>query len=345
MSLIKTGRVDDADEMLDIAFRAARQRRDAAFEQLTGKNRLIKGRATEKERVFGAGNSIEKQLAHVLQSFPSMNQLPPFYAELVRTLIDMDELRHALGAIDWAHGQIGKLTQEHLRRITAEKDFRKLEGIRRAFYGRVASTLKQINPELKELETVRKTLRELPTIKTGMPTVIIAGMPNVGKSTLLHALTGADPEVQPYPFTTQQLMLGYTTFNKQKVQFIDTPGVLERPAEKRNVIERRAALAIRHLASLVLFVIDPTLRCGYPLKDQLKLLAELRTEFDAPFLVIVNKADVATKEELSEVSEGVRVTATTGEGIEAIRKRIAVIAKKFSDAAEISEEVSDDEEA
>ncbi len=172
-------------------------------------------------------------------------------------------------------------------------------GLRTEFYGRISSVVKQIKDQLKYLEEARKVLKSFPTIKTSVPTVVIAGCPNVGKSTLLKALTGAKPKIASYPFTTQQLMLGYYK-NEAKIQFIDTPGLLDRPLEKRNSIELHAILALKFLAKSLIFVIDPTEACGYSVKEQLSLLKSIKKNFEIEIIVAVNKIDTVEAQQTNE---------------------------------------------
>jgi nucleolar GTP-binding protein len=61
---------------------------------------------------------------------------------------------------------------------------------------------------------------------------------------------------------------------------------------KRNAIELQAISALKHLGNAVLFILDPTETCGYPVTDQLKLLAELKLQFSVPFIVASNKVDL-----------------------------------------------------
>lgn len=322
MTLIRIGKVDDSETMLDIAFRRARERRDATAEGFRGKttSRLEKSKKAEKGRVLGAGKSLAKQLETVHDSFPSFNHLAPFYQELITTVVDMDDLRQALGAVRRAAEIVDDITRNYTHKIDASSDLPAISALRREHYGRCASAVKKVDKKLGFLDIVRKKLKDLPTVKTSVPTVVITGMPNVGKSTLLSSLTGAKPEIQPYPFTTKHLMLGYAEIDGNKVQFIDTPGLLERPAKDRNAIERRATLAIKHLANVVLFLIDPTLSSGYSLEEQLILLDDIRKEFDVPLIVAINKADIPAPR--VNVPDAITIAAKTGFGIDKVRKAL-----------------------
>ncbi|MFW6150549.1 MAG: GTPase [Chloroflexota bacterium] len=61
--------------------------------------------------------------------------------------------------------------------------------------------------------------------KEGAGQVVLVGLANSGKSQLLAALTGASPEIAPYPFTTQVPALGMADFEDIQLQVVDTPPI------------------------------------------------------------------------------------------------------------------------
>lgn len=63
--------------------------------------------------------------------------------------------------------------------------------------------------------------------KDGAGQIAIVGMPNSGKSQLLKALTGADVEIAPYPFTTTVPEIGMMEYNGVKVQLVEVPAIVE----------------------------------------------------------------------------------------------------------------------
>jgi len=169
----------------------------------------------------------------------------------------------------------------------------------RSFYGRVSSVMKKIGPDLLELEKNRKELERLPDLRMDCFTVLLAGFPNVGKTTVLSRLTGSTPKIAAYPFTTKGLRLGFFNEKYFDFQVIDTPGLLDR--SKRNPIEEKAVAALRRLDCLVVFVADPSLASGFSLEQQASLFSNLKKGFsDRKFLVVLNKADLSSPEQLEQ---------------------------------------------
>jgi ribosome-interacting GTPase 1 len=87
--------------------------------------------------------------------------------------------------------------------------------------------------------------------KSGAGQVILVGLPNAGKSSIVKSLTGANPEVGAYPFTTRQPAPYMMKFENIRIQLIDTPPLMT------DFLETALAEAIK-AADAVLLVADLT---------------------------------------------------------------------------------------
>merc|ERR1712151_704320 len=131
-------------------------------------------------------------------------------------------------------------------------------------------------------------------------TLILTGYPNVGKSSFMNIVTNASVDVQPYAFTTKSLFVGHMDYNYVRWQVIDTPGILDHPLEDRNTIEMTAITALAHLPAAVMFFVDISEMCGYPLATQVALFHSIKPLFrNRPLLIILNKTDLRKVSELS----------------------------------------------
>lgn len=319
----KIPRIENAQFYIDCAFQRASKKTSQFTTKKKGKVGLEEiqiEKTIEITRITEANKTVQKLLNSIVKGFPSIKDLPEFYLELLRATLDTGQLKESLGAVQWSVNRIQNIFSETKQKIRQARNMQKIKQQRNVFYGRLASLVKQIGTNLNYLAEARKILVKFPDIKTDVPTVVIAGYPNVGKTTLLKALTGADPEIAPYPFTTKNLMLGYN----EGVQYIDTPGLLDRPLAERNPIEKQAVAALKHLAKLVVFVADPTQSCGYSFEKQISLFKELKKLFsEKKFLFVYNKSDLPSEEkaELEKVKT-ITISAEKGIGIEELMEDI-----------------------
>ncbi len=294
-----------APEILDKALGRAAKATTAK-----GRDREQRTRNLAIAKVQVAGDTIASTLRRTVKGFPSLDRLPAFYRELVDVLVDRDRLKRHLGAVDWAAGKAEEIARQYVRRMGAA-GVAELPRLRREAVGRLSSIVNQVGKDLDALVEARAALRRLPSIDPGLPTIVVAGYPNVGKSAFVRAVSTGKPKVAEYPFTTQGVSVGHFERGVQRYQVLDTPGLLDRPMERRNRIERQAIAALRHLADVVLFLLDPTETCGYPLEAQLSLLESVQATFpDVPVVVAETKADLG-----GPATGRPRVSAVSGEGV------------------------------
>ena len=288
-------------EILDIAFKRTQKI------AISDKDAFYRKKKTIIAKTESFSQTITNILDRYVKRFPSINNLPMFYQEIIDIKLDTNRLKKSLGAIDWAKKTIEKIYKIQSKQFKKTKDIDYLMKKQKEIYGRISSIVKQVKNDLLVLSEAQKKLRKFPVIED-IPTIVIAGFPNVGKSSLLRCMSHAKPKIAVYPFTTKQVHIGHMKrtekFIEKKFQIIDTPGLLDREIDKRNDIEKQAIAALKYLADIIVFVIDPSETCGYTYKDQKNLLEDMKKMFDkSDFIVVENKTDIKkTKEDTLKIS-------------------------------------------
>ncbi|MBU5636105.1 ferrous iron transport protein B [Geomonas sp. Red69] len=130
---------------------------------------------------------------------------------------------------------------------------------------------------------------ETPTVSsTGAKKVALVGNPNVGKSVLFNALTGAYVTVSNYPGTSVEVSRGTTTINGEEFEIIDTPGMYSiLPITEEERVAREILLTER--PHLVLHVLD-----ARNLERMLPMTLQL-IEAELPVVLVVNIMDEAAR--------------------------------------------------
>ena len=315
-----------ADELIDLAFKKA-SRQSAPVSQMLPA--LLKAKRREEVRVKTAYQVVNSKLLSIVKEFPSFDNIHPFYRDLINVFYNINDIKKALGSLSGSSVIILSLMRRYINKIRSCRTPKEAQKLRKSAFGRLASIAKKLDDRLRFLEDVRNTINKLPGIDPNLPTVVVAGAPNVGKSSLVKSISTAKPEVATYPFTTQDIIVGKFKDNHIELQVIDTPGLLDRPLSKRNKIELQAIVALQNISSLIIFIIDPSESCGVNINSQVNIYNEIKKQFTkVPLLVVFNKTDLATQEQihkaeqLIDTSEIFLIVAIAKKGIASLLERI-----------------------
>jgi GTP-binding protein len=170
----------------------------------------------------------------------------------------------------------------------------------------------------------------------------LVGLPNAGKSTLLAALTAAQPKIADYPFTTLEPNLGVMDLadpggdglDERRPTIADVPGLIEGASSGAGL----GHAFLRHVerTRVLLHVVDGSSRD--PGWDHDVIREELRahdpTLLEKPILVVFNKLDRPAAADAWPVfrsamaaagEEVVAISAIEGTGVDALRRRVAAL--------------------
>ena len=152
------------------------------------------------------------------------------------------------------------------------------------------------------------------------PLIVIAGPPNVGKSTLINFLSGADSAiVSDTPGTTRDIIKEKILLRDQLVTLVDTAGIHKtNDAIEKEGIER--AYKTIKSADLVLYLIDYSTKksdAEETLKEYLPL--------DVKYILVTNKIDLRKRQDQKNNINENSISAKTGEGIEELVEKIGLI--------------------
>jgi len=206
-----------------------------------------------------------------------------------------------------------------------------LETDRRIARRRITLLRRRLKEVSKQREVRRKERQ-----RAEAPTVALAGYTNVGKSTLLNALTDATVSVNNRLFETLDPTTRAFEHDGRKYLVTDTVGFIRRLPTQ--LVEGFAATLEETLvADLVLHVVDASVDDDR-LDEQSRAVATVLHEIGAqelPLELVINKIDAVDPLRRRRLSnrfpEALQVSALTGEGLDALRERIA---ERFADRFE-----------
>jgi tRNA modification GTPase len=173
-------------------------------------------------------------------------------------------------------------------------------------------------------------------MKNGVP-VVIAGKPNVGKSTLLNALLNEERAiVSEIAGTTRDTVEDHIIIGGINFRFIDTAGI----RDTEDIIEAKGVERTHEKikqAKLIIYLVDPEQEVE-EIVEQIKYLESL----GIPFLTVVNKEDLVTsefEEQLSVISYQLSVASDPGNRQQATDNILYISAKNKTGIEELKSEI------
>ncbi len=241
-------------------------------------------------------------------------------AEAARDLVEAVSPAQARAAFDQLDGSlstalravVGEMRELQLQ-LEASMDFPD-EGYHFVERDEVGRVLNEVRLRLERLVNGRARGR---LVRDGAR-IVIAGMPNAGKSSLFNALVGADRAiVSTTPGTTRDLVTARVVLGDFAVELVDTAGMRASADLVEQEGVRRAAEAVEH-ADVVILAVDGSRALS---QDDRALLA--RVDVRARVLV-ATKSDLPGAWALEEYGAGmIAVSARTGAGLESLTQRVS----------------------
>jgi len=172
------------------------------------------------------------------------------------------------------------------------------------------SRLKKLRGQQKKAKASGKTTFR--TIKKEGFQIVILGLPNSGKSSLLARLTNAHPKIDSYAFTTKEPELGTLDYQGVRTQVVDLP-----PIGSENFDS-----GIAHTADLILVVIENL--------EEMERISPFISRTLGEKIIVINKTDLLSQESLRKLEERIKskklnavpVSCLSGKNIEKLKERI-----------------------
>jgi GTP-binding protein HflX len=207
---------------------------------------------------------------------------------------------------------------------------------------RIRERMSKLRRDIRDMKTIRDTQRSR-RLHSDMPSIAIVGYTNAGKSSVLNALTGAGVLVQDALFATLEPTTRRGQFDDGRAFVVsDTVGFV-RHLPTQLVEAFRSTLEEVVDADLLVHIVDGSdVNPLAQISAVRQVISEVFADHDsgpAPELIVVNKTDAAGDLGLAKLRRALPgalfVSARTGDGIDALRRRMAELAAPTDTAVDV----------
>ena len=156
-------KIPNADELIDITL-SKTQRKTPTM--VTAGFKITRIRKFYMRKVKFMQTSVNEKLTEIIGQFPKLNDIHPFYGDLMNVLYDRDHYKLALGHVNKAKTIVDNISKDYVRLMKYADSLYRCKQLKRAALGRMCTLLKKLKASLNYLEEVRKHLGRLPAIDT-----------------------------------------------------------------------------------------------------------------------------------------------------------------------------------
>jgi nucleolar GTP-binding protein len=230
---------------------------------------------------------------NILKNFPIIDQLDPFYKDLLNILFNRNHYKIALSRLNNSRTIVSKISTNYIRLLKFGNSFYNCKHLKKVAIGRICTVIKKLSFTFLYLEKIRKQIKSIPSIDPYRNTILVCGSLSCGKSSLTNKISKANVTVNSNVYTTKSLQIGHYTKDFVRWQIIDTPGLKSTKIIEYTSIEMQTINAVIHLEHTILYVFDPSNKSKATLFQQIDIFNSISSLLkNKKKLCILGKTDL-----------------------------------------------------
>jgi nucleolar GTP-binding protein len=152
-------KIPNANELMDIALSKTQRKTPT---QIRKGFKIQRIRKFYMRKIKFMQDSVNEKLTSIVDGFPKLNDIHPFYSDLMNVLYDRDHYKLALGHVNKAKQIVDKVANDYVRLLKYSDSLYRAKQLKRAALGRMCTLIKKLKSSLSYLEEVRQHLGRLP---------------------------------------------------------------------------------------------------------------------------------------------------------------------------------------
>ena len=152
-------KIPDANELMDITLSKTQRKTPT---EIHANFKVSRIRKFYMRKVKFMQEAVNEKLTAIVDGFPKLADIHPFYADLMNILYDKDHYKLALGHVNKAKSIVDNIANDYVRLMKYGDTLYRIKQLKRAALGRICTLIKKLKSSLSYLEEVRKHMGRLP---------------------------------------------------------------------------------------------------------------------------------------------------------------------------------------
>ncbi|OMO61007.1 hypothetical protein COLO4_33612 [Corchorus olitorius] len=164
--------VHNSKDFIDIILSRTQRQTPTVVHKGSGISRI---QSFYRRKVKTTQKNCDDKLKTIIDEFPRLDEIHPFYGDLLHVLYNKDHYKLALGEISKARTRISKIDKDYKKLLKYGDSLYLCKSLKVAALGRMCTVIKRIGPSLAYLEQIRQHMARLPSIDPNTRTILICG--------------------------------------------------------------------------------------------------------------------------------------------------------------------------
>eukprot|EP00802_Teleaulax_amphioxeia_P001348 Tamp_01350.p1 GENE.Tamp_01350~~Tamp_01350.p1 ORF type:complete len:470 (+),score=32.93 Tamp_01350:2705-4114(+) len=242
------------------------------------------------------------QLSEILENFPSIDYIHPFFGDLLDLMFQRQHYKIALSKISVSKGKINVICKNFVKLVKNGNTSYVCKQSKKEAFGKICTIVKKLNKSFIFLEKIRKHLENLPNLDPYRKVIILQGSSKVGKSSFLNKTTRVNVRLGDSVKNNNFMVIGHMQSNFSQLQILDINGTINQAMQFDNRFVIQVYNTFLNLDYMALNFFDLSECLSSSLNEQIKSFksfCDINPIIEK--LPILNKTDLSWEKFLNSV--------------------------------------------
>ena len=160
---------------------------------------------------------VTEKYKSIMNGLPDIEKMDEYYKLMAKNIVSVSDIEKYKNHYNKTIQIINKISEMYKKKVKNQRKKEVIKKYKQEYFGRVFSAIKRLDKTNEELLKISTEFKKIPKPKKDQYTIVLIGLPNAGKTTVLSKITESNPEINSYEFTTKSLNFGYFKISEKYI--------------------------------------------------------------------------------------------------------------------------------